>query len=260
MHLYFRYLLILLKSQMQYRTSFFLLSFGQFFIPFAVFAGLYFMFERFGQIKGWEFFEVALCFAIIHIAFSVSECFARGFDSFSSLIVNGEFDRLLVRPRNTVVQVLGSKFEFTRVGRLLQSTSVLVWALMNLSINWDVIKVLTLIFMTISGVLIFVGIYILAATMCFWTVQGLEVANIFTDGGREMAQYPLNIYQKWVTKFFTYVIPFGTVNYLPLNYILGKSDGNDLLYLLTPVIGSLFILPCLIVWKIGVRHYRSTGS
>ncbi len=245
---------------MQYRTSFFLLSFGQFFIPFAVFAGLYFMFERFGQIKGWEFFEVALCFAIIHIAFSVSECFARGFDSFSSLIVNGEFDRLLVRPRNTVVQVLGSKFEFTRVGRLLQSTSVLVWALMNLSINWDVIKVLTLIFMTISGVLIFVGIYILAATMCFWTVQGLEVANIFTDGGREMAQYPLNIYQKWVTKFFTYVIPFGTVNYLPLNYILGKSDGNDLLYLLTPVIGSLFILPCLIVWKIGVRHYRSTGS
>jgi ABC-2 type transport system permease protein len=245
---------------MQYRTSFLLLSFGQFFIPFAVFAGLYFMFERFGQIKGWEFFEVALCFAVIHIAFSVSECFARGFDNFSSLVINGEFDRLLVRPRNTVVQVLGSKFEFTRVGRLLQSTSVLVWALFNLSIDWDVMKAITLCFMIISGVFIFVGIYILAATMCFWTVQGLEVANIFTDGGREMAQYPLNIYQKWVTKFFTYIIPFGTVNYLPLHYILGKIDGNEFLYMLTPVMGSLFILPCLLVWNIGVKHYRSTGS
>jgi ABC-2 type transport system permease protein len=258
--LYFKYLLILFKSQMQYRTSFWLLSFGQFFIPFTVFAGLYFLFERFGQIKGWDFFEVALCFAVIHMAFATSECFARGYDAFSSLVVNGEFDRLLVRPRSTVVQVLGSKFEFTRFGRLLQSVIVLGWALMNLSIEWSVIKAVTLCLMVISGVLIFTGIYILAATMCFWTIQGIEVVNIFTDGGREIAQYPLNIYQKWITKFFTYVIPFGTVNYLPLMYILGRTEGNDILHMLTPLMGSLFILPCLLVWHFGVRHYRSTGS
>jgi ABC-2 type transport system permease protein len=245
---------------MQYRTSFWLLSFGQFFIPFTVFAGLYFLFERFGQIKGWDFFEVALCFAVIHMAFATSECFARGYDAFSSLVVNGEFDRLLVRPRSTVVQVLGSKFEFTRFGRLLQSVMVLGWALMNLSIEWSVIKAITLCLMVISGVLIFTGIYILAATMCFWTIQGIEIVNIFTDGGREIAQYPLNIYQKWITKFFTYVIPFGTVNYLPLMYVLGKADGNDILYMITPIWGSLFILPCLLVWRFGVRHYRSTGS
>lgn len=245
---------------MQYRTSFWLLSFGQFFIPFTVFAGLYFLFERFGQIKGWDFFEVALCFAVIHMAFATSECFARGYDAFSGLVVNGEFDRVLVRPRSTVVQVLGSKFEFTRFGRILQSVMVLCWALMNLSIEWSVVKAITLCLMIISGVLIFTGIYIVAATMCFWTIQGIEVINIFTDGGREIAQYPLNIYQKWITKFFTYVIPFGTVNYLPLMYILGRTEGNDILHMLTPLIGSLFILPCLLVWHFGVRHYRSTGS
>ncbi|MEH7299539.1 ABC transporter permease [Neobacillus drentensis] len=260
MRLYFKYLQILFKSQMQYRTSFLLLSLGQFFIPFAIFAGLYLLFERFGQIKGWQFFEVALCFGIIHMAFALSECFARGFDTFSSLIIKGDFDRLLVRPRSTFVQVLGSQFEFTRFGRLLQSLFVLIWAVIKLPIDWTPIKMLTLIFMIISGVLIFTGIYMLAATMCFWTVQGLEVANIFTDGGREMAQYPLNIYQKWVSRFFTYVIPFGTVNYLPLLYILGKSEGDGVLYLLTPVAGSLFILPCFLVWQFGVRHYRSTGS
>ncbi|ETI68235.1 ABC transporter permease [Neobacillus vireti] len=260
MKLYFKYLSIHFKSQMQYRTSFWLLSIGQFFIPFSIFVGLYFLFERFGQIKGWQFFEVALCFAVIHMAFSLSECFARGFDMFSSLVVKGEFDRLLVRPRSTFVQVLGSKFEFTRVGRLLQSVIVLVWALSNLPIEWSTIKAITLALMIVSGVFIFTGIYMLAATMCFWTVQGLEVASIFTDGGREMAQYPLNIYQKWVARFFTYVIPFGTVNYLPLQYILGKGDGNELIHMLTPVLGSLFILPCFLVWQFGVRHYRSTGS
>src|SRR5687767_13197353 len=70
MSLYFKYLSIMFKSQLQYRTSFWLLTAGQFFIPFTVFAGLYFMFERFGQLRGWSFFEVALCYGIIHMAFS----------------------------------------------------------------------------------------------------------------------------------------------------------------------------------------------
>jgi ABC-2 type transport system permease protein len=258
--LYLKYLSILFKSQLQYRTTFILMSFGQFFIPFFVFAGLYFMFERFGRIQGWNFYEVALSFGVIHMAFSLSECFARGFDAFSSLVSAGEFDRLLVRPRNTVLQVLGSKFEFTRFGRMLQSIIVLIWALSNLVIEWNVVKGITLLLMVISGVLIFTGIFILAATMCFWTIQGLEVANIFTDGGREMAQYPLNIYQKWVTVFFTFIIPFGCVNYLLLLYILDKVDGPSIIYMMTPLAGLFFFLPCLLVWQVGVRHYRSTGS
>lgn len=260
MYLYSKYIFILFKSQMQYRASFWLLSLGQFLVPFSVFAGLYFLFERFGQVKGWEFGEVALCFGIIHMSFAISECFARGFDSFSGLVVRGDFDRLLVRPRSTFIQVLGSQFEFTRFGRLIQSLVVLGWAISSLPIEWSILKIITLILMISSGVFIFTGIFMLAATLCFWTIQGLEVANIFTDGGREMAQYPLNIYHQWVTRFFTFIIPFGTVNYLPLLYILDKPGYSSPLYALTPLAGFLFIVPCLLIWQIGVKHYRSTGS
>jgi len=260
MKLFGKYLLILFKSQMQYRASFWLLSFGQFFIPFSVFAGMYFLFERFGELKGWSFYEAALCFGVIHMAFAISECLSRGFDSFSTLVASGDFDRLLVRPRNTVLQVLGSKFEFTRIGRLLQSALVLGWAVANLDVEWTLLKAVTLAFMVASGVFIFTGIFMLVATLCFWTIQGLEIANIFTDGGREMAQYPLSIYRKWVSRFFTFVIPFGCVNYLPALYILDRTDGSSVLYVLAPLAGFAFIVPCLLVWRVGVRHYRSTGS
>jgi ABC-2 type transport system permease protein len=260
MRLYFKYLSIHFRSQMQFRASFWLMTIGQFFVPFSVFAGLYFLFERFGHVRGWSFYEAALCYAVIHMAYSISECFARGFDAFSSLVAGGDFDRLLVRPRSTVVQVLGSRFEFTRFGRLLQSATVLVLTVANLPVSWNGAKALTLFLMIVSGVLIFTGIFILGATLCFWTIQGLEVVNIFTDGGREMAQYPLDIYRKGVTVFFTFIIPFGCINYLPLLYILDKAQGNALLHMLTPLAGALFIVPCLFVWRIGVRHYRSTGS
>jgi ABC-2 type transport system permease protein len=260
MLLYFKYLSILFKSQMQYRTSFWLLSCGQFFIPFSVFAALYLLFERFGQIGGWSLYEVGLIFAVIHLAFALSECFVRGFDTFSSLVSSGDFDRLLVRPRNTVVQVLGSKFEFTRVGRLAQSMLVLAWAVYDLPVDWDAAKAITLLLMIVCGIFIFAGIYMLMATLCFWTVQGLEIAHILTDGGREMAQYPLDIYPQWVTVFFTFIIPFGCINYLPTLYILDRTEGHPFIYMIAPLAGVLFVVPCLFVWNLGVRHYRSTGS
>jgi ABC-2 type transport system permease protein len=114
--------------------------------------------------------------------------------------------------------------------------------------------------MIISGIFIFTGIFVLAATLCFWTIQGIEVANIFTYGGKEISQYPLNIYKKWITRFFTFIIPFGCVNYLPLMYLLDRTQYNYHFYMLTPLIGILFIIPCLGVWEMGVKHYRSTGS
>lgn len=260
MKLYLRFMSILLKSQMEYRTSFILLSIGQFFVPFLTFVSIFMFFERFPNLGGWSLYEVALCYSVTHIAFSLSECFARGFDSFSSIIVNGDFDRILVRPRNTVLQVLGSKFEFTRVGRFIQSIIVLIFSLVNLNIIWNPYKIITLALMVISGIFIFTGIYMLGATFCFWTIEGLEVMNILTDGGREISQYPLSIYKEWIRKFFTFVIPFGTVNYLPLMFILDKTQGNKFIYMFTPLLGLLFIIPCILAWNFGVRHYKSTGS
>jgi len=260
MKLYCKYLKVLWKCQLQYRASFFLLCLGQFFVPFFVFAGMYILFQRFQRIAGWTFFEVLLCFGVIHIVVSTSECFVRGFDMFSGLIIRGDFDRILVRPRSLVLQVLGSKFEFTRIGRFAQSLIVFIWALMNLSIQWTALKAILLILMIISGFFVFCGIYILAATLCFWTIQGLELTNIFTDGGREMSQYPLGIYKKWLRDFFTYVIPFGCVNYYPMMYLLDKNTSNTLLHILSPLLGILFIIPCLWIWFFGVLHYKSTGS
>lgn len=260
MLLYFKYLKILLKAQVQYRLSFWMLTAGQFFMPFFLFAGMYFLFARFGSIKGWAFYEAALCFSIIHMAFAISQCFARGFDFFSDLVVSGEFDRILVRPQSTIIQVMGSKMEITRIGRLLQSIAVFIWAVSNLPIHWNVLKMITLFLMTISGVFIFTGIFILAAALCFWTIQGIEVVNAITDGGREMAQYPLDIYKKWVTRFFTLVIPFGCVNYLPLLFVLDRVEDTSVLYMLAPLYGIFFIIPCLFIWEFSVKHYLSTGS
>ena len=82
--------------------------------------------------------------------------------------------------------------------------------------------------------------------------------NIFTDGGRDLAQYPLDIYKEWVKKFFTFIIPLALVNYYPLLYVIGRTDNK--LYMLEPIASMLFTIPCYVVWRIGLKKYKSTGS
>ena len=112
--------------------------------------------------------------------------------------------------------------------------------------------------MNIGCFIIFFGIFILKASFCFWTIQGLEFMNILSEGGKKVAQYPIDIYAKWFRMFFTFIVPFGLVNYYPVLYLFGKAD-NWYLGIL-PLFTILFLIPCILVWKIGVKHYESTGS
>lgn len=94
--LYGRFFSINLKSQMQYKTSFFLMFFGQFIIAFSSFLGMYFLFSRFNTVEGFTMREVLLCFSAVNMAFAIAETFVRGFDVFSVMISNGDFDRILL--------------------------------------------------------------------------------------------------------------------------------------------------------------------
>ncbi|MCI6276771.1 MAG: ABC-2 family transporter protein [Clostridium sp.] len=260
MKLYMKYLLIHLKSAMEYKTSFILTALGQGITTLTSFLAMYFLFQRFGGIKGYSFEEVLLCFSTIFIAFAIAECFGRGFDNFSSIISNGDFDRIMVRPRNEILQVMGTKIELTRVGRLLQGMAILFYALYRTTVDWTFMKISALILMILGGVALFFGIFMIGAALSFFTIEGLEIINIFTDGGREIAQYPIDIYKKSVLKFFTFVVPLAFVNYYPFIYIIDKVPQDKILYALSPLVAIAFLIPSYLIWTVGVAHYKSTGS
>lgn len=258
MKLYLQYLSIHIKSRMQYKISFFLTITGQFLTSFSALLGIYFMMRRFNKVSGFTFSEVLLCFAVVLMAFSLAECFARGFDCFSSMIGNGEFDRILVRPRNVIFQVLASKMELTRIGRLIQAILVFFYAIPASGIHWTADKIAALVLMITGGSVVFAGLFVIYASLCFFTTEGLEFMNVFTDGGREFGRYPLSIYGEGVLKFFTYVVPLALFQYYPFLYLTGKS--SNLLFMFLPLCGFLFLIPCFLLWKTGLRHYKSTGS
>ncbi|MBQ2278880.1 MAG: ABC-2 family transporter protein, partial [Clostridia bacterium] len=184
MKLYFRYFMIQLRSQMQYKVSFFFTLLGQLLTSFSAFLGIFFLMKRFHAVEGFTMNEVMLCFAAVLMAFSTAECFARGFDRFAPMLGNGEFDRIMVRPRSVILQVLGSKIEFTRLGRFFQALVMFCVIIPTCGVVWTWDKILTLVLMILGGTVVFTGLFIIYASVCFFTTEGLEFMNIFTDGGR----------------------------------------------------------------------------
>ena len=258
MKVYLKTILMLIKMQLEYRKAFIISVIGTFLITFLLTISIYFLFEEFGSIGTWTFYEVAFLFGMVFWNFSLAEMFLRGLDHFDKIIKNGEFDRILIRPQNLLLQATCTEFDFSKIGRAIQCIAIIIIAIANISISWNLYKILVFILMNIGCFIIFLGIFILKASFCFWTIDGLEFMNILAEGGKKVAQYPIDIYAKWFRMFFTFIVPFGLVNYYPVIYLFGKVD--NWYYGLFPLFTIIFLIPCLIVWKIGVKHYESTAS
>jgi ABC-2 type transport system permease protein len=263
LQLYLRYLGISLRGQMQYRASFVMQAIGLLMMTGVEFMAIVFLFQRFGSLEGWRLPEIALLYGIVNIAFSLAEGVGRGFDVFQNMVKTGDFDRLLVRPRSTILQVAGQELQLMRLGRTIQAMAVLGYALVSLNLAASPARLLLLGAVIVGGACLFYGLFVLQATLAFWTIESLEIMNTVTYGGTETGQYPLSIYRPWFRHFFTFVVPLACINYLPAGMLMGDSDRFSIpeaVQWAAPLIGVAFMLISFQAWKLGVRHYRSTGS
>ena len=247
-----------IKTKLEYKASVIINSISQFLVFFTYYFMVVALFDKFNNIKGFNLYEIFICFGVIHFGFAFCETFFRGIDRFEDHIINGSLDRFLVRPKNILFQILVSEVDIIKIFKALQAIIIAIIGIVKLNMSLDIFKVITLANMFISSVLIFLGIFIFTASYCFITVDGLEVKNLFTDGGKYLAQYPMNIYKKGVFIFFTFIIPYGFINYYPLLYLIGRTSNK--LYIISPLLTILFLGLSIIVFNKGLKRYTSTGS
>ncbi len=257
MKLYLKFLSIHLRSAMTYRASFFLSCLGHLLITTNVFLSVVFLLDRFDSVGGYTLPQLSLCYAVILAATSLAECFGRGIDVFHRLLADARFDRIMVRPRSPLFQVLCQEMKPTMLARVLQAAVMLVWAIGAGAVVWTPVKALVLTLMILCGAAVFFGLYLINACICFFTLEHVETLNIFLDGPREYGKYPFGIYGKPVLLILTFLVPLALVQHWPLQFLF---DRGPAWYGLLPILSLLFLIPCALLWRLGVRHYCSTGS
>lgn len=223
----------------------------------AGFLGIVAIVQFSGQIDGWNLYEISLLFAMCAIVEAISQTFLDSIWGLASYIRRGAMDIFLVRPANPFFQILGQRFHFTGLISMLVYLVIYGGAIYKLHINLDLGFFLFNLEFLVCATMINSGIYTICNSINFWLIQGNEIANII-QGCREFAKYPLTIFPRWIKGVFTYIIPFGMVGYYPAAYLTGKIDIAINIYIL---VAALFVDGiAVLIWKLGIKSYNSTGS
>ena len=256
--LLWNYLKINLRGTLEYKSSFVIMVISQVFVIFVEFFIVDSLFNKFNLLEEYDFNQIMLCFSLVWFGYSFSEMAFRGFDQFSYLIVRGKFDLLLLRPRNLFIQIMGFNICYEKIGRVLLSLGLYIYSTLKVVKNFTFLKVVLLILMPIGCNILFLSILIFGAALCFKTIQGLEVINIFTSGTKQLSQYPMDMYHIIIKRIFTFIIPLTLVNYYPVKYLIDET--SNILYVFMPLLTIGLLIISILTFNRAVRHYCSTGS
>ena len=220
--------------------------------------GVFLLFHRFGSVGDWTLERIMLIYGIAVTSFGLAETFSRGYDYFPWHIRTGEFDRILLRPRSTFVQIMGARFHIHRLARVFGGLFMIAWSLGRLGVSFTPVSLTQLAFALAGGYLTYTAVFIFSSAISFWTIQALDWIYIFTNTSYQVAKTPPQYLPKWLKASFTYIMPMLPFAYYPAASV-GGGGATGQGWMALPA-GIAFIALSGVMWRIGVKYYTSTGS
>lgn len=255
--LYFSFLNASLKEMLVYRLDCVVGMFSQILTQIVEIIFIYIVFQNTENLAGWNFNQILLLYGITLISIGFSDfCFDSLYDIGPKYIRNGEFDKILLRPVHPLLSIIGSSKEFTAIGYWVLGLALTIMMLVKLAIPITLFLILKIVFFSIVGASIIGAINTIFSIASFWTYRSNEVMwsfyRLYT-----FAQYPIDIYNKFIKFLITCVFPFAFVAYFPTMNYLGL---NSYMIYLSPIISIVLWFIAITVWNWALNKYRSTGN
>jgi ABC-2 type transport system permease protein len=170
-------------------------------------------------------------------------------------------DQLLIRPVSPLLLLLTRNLDLSRIGGIVQGMAVLAISLWGLHTQGkDILLLLGFLPVAIvSGSAVYFAISLCTAASSFWTQQIKDLQTFTIYAPANAANYPVSLYPGWLKWLFFSILPIAFMNYVPMLTLLDKG-GSWYYPLLTPVAAIVAVWLGICFWRVGIRHYHSTGS
>jgi len=247
------------KVRVSYRGDFFVSIATSFAATIFSLGFLVVLFRNTAQLKGWRFEEVLFLWGFTQIPYGLFNVISLNlYDFGNNYIIEGKFDRVLLRPVSSLFQVLFEAFRIESFQEVATGVFCMWWASRQLHLAWTPLKFAMLFFFGICAAIIYVSIFLILSTVSVWFEDRIGVHppvwNIIAFG-----RYPLSIYSGAVQFFLCWIIPFGLASFYPSVRMLGRTVKPEYIGFV-PVVAAVFLTLAISLWDFGTRHYSSTGS
>lgn len=227
-------------------------------------SGLLFVFflidgETVPELKGWSRDEVLFIYGYSMLPLAIFSLLSPNLYQFGDrYVIQGQFDRVLLRPLNTLGQVVFETFNLESIGNFVVGICVLVYAKGQLGLEFTLVDYGWLLLSSVSGAMILVSVFVFFASLSFHFEDRLGISapvfNLIAFG-----RYPLPIFNNLIQFILSWVIPFAFVSFFPATHFLNHNEFSFLCYF-SLVVAVLSLLVAAIAWIFGVSRYSSTGS
>jgi ABC-2 type transport system permease protein len=247
------------KVQLGYRGDFIVSLVTSFAATIFGLAFVLILFQKAPQLAGWSLPEEVFLYGFSLIPYGVFNILAANLYNFGNdYIIEGKFDRILLRPISSLFQILFETFRIEAVQGIATGLFCMWWGARRLHVGWTLEKLALLIFFGICASVIYLSIFLILTTVSFWFEDRVgihpPVWNVIAFG-----RYPLSIYSGTVQFFLCWIIPFGLASFYPSVRLLGRAVVPEYAPFV-PLVAVAFLALASSLWNLGTRHYSSTGS
>ncbi|WP_446725053.1 ABC transporter permease [Nocardiopsis sp. N85] len=251
------------RALAQYPASLLLMTLGTSLGAIAEVFAVFVVFRHAGALDGFSLAEGLLIAGLASLMFATADMLMGMVEGLGQHIRTGSLDVMLVRPVSPLIQIITDRFALRRLGRVIPAGVITGIALHHCDIDWTLGKILFLPVLLVSGVAIAAAIWLAGSCLQFFVIDAREAANSVTYGGQALTEYPLSIYGKGVVTAVTFAVPLAFVGWQPVLYLLDRPDPTGLpesLRFASPFVAVLACTAAALLWRLGLRRYRSTGS
>lgn len=257
--LFFLYLTQYAKVRLSYRADFFIGLATSVTATIFAFAFLLVLFSKIPRLADWSFEEALFLYGFSLVPFGLFNVISLNlYDFGNNYVIEGKFDRVLLRPVASLFQVIFEAFRIESLHEVLIGLAAITIASRRMGLAWSAADVLLLAAFGVCGAVIYTAIFLILVSVSFWMEDRIGIAppvyNLIAFG-----RYPLTIYSPYVQFLLSWIIPFGFASFYPTVRLLGRDEFHVYAWLV-PVVAAAFAALALLTWRRGVKHYASTGS
>ncbi|MHB8078049.1 MAG: ABC transporter permease [Candidatus Krumholzibacteriia bacterium] len=217
------------------------------------------LFARVPALRGWSYEQVLFIYGFSLLPLGLFNIVSTNLYRFGErYVIEGHFDRVLLRPINPLAQIMFEEFNLAGVNEIAVGIGVMAHAAARLGLAWSPLDLGLFLLLAASAAGIFTGIFLGLTSVSFWFEDRLGLAPPVYNIIR-FSRYPLSIFSPLVRLFLTFVLPFAWVAFYPATWFVGGPEVRRLA-LLTPLVGAAVFGGAYVLWSRGVRRYASTGS
>lgn len=246
------------KAMMQSKVDFLMGLAGFFFTQILGIAFLFLVFRQIPSLNGWSLEQLVFIYGFAQIPRGIDHLFTDSIWLVAyRYVINGDFDRYMLRPMNILFQVVSEKLQPDAIGELAMGAVLVVRAFCIGVVSFNLAQTILFIISLFAGALIYTSIKLFFAALAFWVKQSgpfLQMAYEMAD----FAKYPTEIYAKAIRFIITWIIPFAFVAYLPALYFLDK--GPWYIILIECIISLVLWVIAYATFKRGTMIYESAGN